>query len=98
ADWSRGAPIVLVCMARPEFLEGRPAWGGGKVNAVSMLLEPLTAQESGELIHLILGGGELSRQAQAAVLETSGGNPLFVEEVLANLIEEGLLSRESDRW
>src|SRR5207245_5077473 len=45
ADWSRDAPIVLVCVARPEFLELRPGWGGGQMNAVSLLLEPLGAAE-----------------------------------------------------
>src|SRR5262249_32694655 len=41
ADWSREAPIMLLCLARPELLEVRPAWGGGKVNASALLLEPL---------------------------------------------------------
>src|SRR5207248_9999362 len=43
ADWSRDAPIVILCMARPEFLEMRAGWAGGKMNAVSLLLEPLSA-------------------------------------------------------
>src|SRR4029078_12051389 len=40
ADWSRDAPIFLLCVARPDLLEERPAWGGGKVNATTVLLEP----------------------------------------------------------
>ena len=40
ADWARGAPILLVCLARPELLDVRPGWGGGKLNATSVLLEP----------------------------------------------------------
>src|SRR5207249_6000453 len=60
ADWSREAQIVLLCMARPEFLEHRPAWGGGKLNAVSLLLEPLSAAESETLIGTLLPGAELS--------------------------------------
>ena len=47
ADLSRDAPILLLCMARPELLEKRPAWGGGKLNATTVLLEPLDAAESG---------------------------------------------------
>ena len=43
-DLSRGAPILLLCTARPELLEDRPAWGGGKLNATAVLLEPLAAQ------------------------------------------------------
>jgi len=45
ADWSRDAPLLLVCLARPEFLDGRPNWGGGKFNATSVLLEPLNEDE-----------------------------------------------------
>ena len=41
ADWSRDAPILLLCLARPELLELRPGWGGGKLNATTVLLEPL---------------------------------------------------------
>jgi predicted ATPase len=40
-DWSRGAAIFLLCIARPELLELQPSWGGGKPNATSLLLEPL---------------------------------------------------------
>jgi class 3 adenylate cyclase/tetratricopeptide (TPR) repeat protein len=98
ADWSRDAPIVILCMARPEFLELRPGWGGGKMNAVSLLLEPLSADESAELMGDLLSGAQVPPSARAKVLETAGGNPLFVEEVLASLIEEGHLRREGETW
>ena len=55
ADWSRDAPILLLCLARPELLDERPGWGGGKLNATSVLLEPLTDDESAELIENLLG-------------------------------------------
>ena len=42
ADWTRDAPVLLLCLARPELLDARPDWGGGKHNAVSLLLEPLS--------------------------------------------------------
>ena len=42
ADWSRGVPILLLCIARPELFDARPGWGGGKPNATSVLLEPLS--------------------------------------------------------
>ena len=42
ADWSRDAPILLLCIARPELLELRPGWGGGKLNATTVLLEALS--------------------------------------------------------
>ena len=50
ADLSRDAPILLLCMARPELLDRRPGWAGGKVNATSVLLEPLAAEETEQLI------------------------------------------------
>ena len=45
-DLSRGAPILVLCTARPELLEDRPGWGGGKLNATTVLLEPLATAES----------------------------------------------------
>ena len=45
ADLSRDAPIFLLCVARTELLDDRPGWGGGKLNATSLLLEPLGADE-----------------------------------------------------
>ena len=51
SDLSRDAPILLLCVARPELLDDRPGWGGGKLNATSaLLLEPLTAAESNALL------------------------------------------------
>ena len=42
ADWSRGASILLLCMARPDLLDERPAWAGGKTNATTISLAPLS--------------------------------------------------------
>ena len=50
ADLSRDAPILLLCMARPDLLDRRTGWAGGKVNATSVLLEPLGPEETGRLI------------------------------------------------
>ncbi len=58
AEWSRDLPILLLCLARPEFLEGRAGWGGGRLHAGSVQLEPLRDQESDELIgHLLATQG-----------------------------------------
>jgi class 3 adenylate cyclase/tetratricopeptide (TPR) repeat protein len=84
ADLSRGAPILLLCMARPELLERRPAWAGGKLNATTVLLEPLNADEAGELIGRLLPGGALTDSAlRTRALEAAAGNPLFLEEIAA---------------
>src|SRR5215211_5976642 len=55
ADWSRDAPLLLLCMARPELLDAQTQWAGGKLNATSLLLEPLTDAECARLIDNLLG-------------------------------------------
>ena len=98
ADWSRDAPILLICLARPEFLDGRPGWGGGKFNATSVLLERLSDDDSAELVTNLLGQAELDREIQERIMSAAEGNPLFVEEMLGMLIDDGLLTREDDHW
>ena len=87
ADWSRDAPILLLCLARPELLELRPGWGGGKLNATAVLLEPLSAAETDELIDALLGERELEPALRERIRAAAGGNPLFVEQMLAMLEE-----------
>ena len=87
ADWSRDAPILLVAIARPELLDRRPTWAGGKLNATTVLLEPLTAEETDELIELLLGGAGLDDTLRARIREAAEGNPLFVEQMLAMVAE-----------
>jgi class 3 adenylate cyclase len=87
ADWSRDAPILLVCIARPELLDRRPTWAGGKLNATTVLLEPLTAEETDELIERLLGDTELAEPLRARIREAAEGNPLFVEQMLAMVAE-----------
>jgi class 3 adenylate cyclase/tetratricopeptide (TPR) repeat protein len=85
ADLARGAPILLLCMARPDLLDRRPGWGGGKLNATTVLLESLNPTETAELIDAI---GGANPDTKRRVADASEGNPLFVEEMLT-------LSRES---
>jgi class 3 adenylate cyclase/tetratricopeptide (TPR) repeat protein len=96
ADWTRDAPILLVCLARPDLLDARPAWGGGKRNATSILLEPLSKDESSSLLAHLLDdavAGDILERVHAS----AEGNPLFVEEFVAMLIDGGLL-RRNGRW
>ena len=86
ADLSRDAPILLLCMARPELLDARAAWGGGKLNATNILLEPLAPAESVELIESLTGG--IDDELRGRILEAAGGNPLFVEEMVAMVAED----------
>ena len=83
ADWSRAAPIFLLCIARPELLDVRPGWAGGKLNATSVLLEPLGDGEARELAAGLLAGMELDDDVRDRIFETAEGNPLFLEEMAA---------------
>ena len=85
AELSRGAPILLLCMARPELLDRRPGWGGGKLNATTVLLEPLAAADADILVASLLEGGLAEAGLRAKILEAAEGNPLFVEEMVAFL-------------
>ena len=87
ADWSRDAPILLLCIARPELLDRRTTWAGGKLNATTVLLEPLTAEETEELIDRLLGDAGLDDALRARIGEGAEGNPLFVEQMLAMVAE-----------
>jgi tetratricopeptide (TPR) repeat protein len=93
SDWTRDAPILLVCVARPELLDVRPQWGGGKLNATSVLLEPLSESESLQLVDNLVASVELEDTARRRTVELAGGNPLFVEEMLALLLEDGRSER-----
>ena len=87
ADLSRGAPILLLCTARPELLDRRSSWGGGKLNATNLLLEPLAPEAAAELIAAL--GESAEAELGERILEAAGGNPLFVEEMVAMAAEEG---------
>jgi len=98
ADWSHDAPILLIVMARQELLELRLSWGGGKRFATTLSLEPLSAAETGELVENLLGRAELPATVFDRIRAAAEGNPLFVEELLGMLIDEGALAREEGRW
>ena len=89
ADWSRDAPILLLCVARPELLEARPGWGGGKLNATTILLEPLSLADSDALISQLGAEAELSDETRQRIVAAAGGNPLYIEEMLAMAREDG---------
>src|SRR5439155_124054 len=72
----------------------RPGWGGGRVRATAIELEALQRGESEELVEALLDGGELTEQARQALLDKTEGNPLFVEETMRMVAEEGAGSVE----
>ncbi|MEA2475662.1 MAG: hypothetical protein QOE06_3577 [Thermoleophilaceae bacterium] len=89
AQWVR-APLMLICLTRGELLERRPSWGGGRRNATQLFLEPLTEEDTRELVAALLGEANGSgAEVVPAVAERSGGNPLFAEEMVRRITEEG---------
>jgi class 3 adenylate cyclase/tetratricopeptide (TPR) repeat protein len=81
--WSRGAPILLLCVAREELLEERPGWEGALVR-----LEPLSTGEATQLLDALDSGDLLSAELRARVADVAQGNPLYTEQLVAMLAEE----------
>jgi class 3 adenylate cyclase/tetratricopeptide (TPR) repeat protein len=98
ATWTLDAPILLIGLAREELLDIRPAWGGGKRSATTITLEPLNESESAELVGNLIGGAELPEALRDRIVAASEGNPLFVEELLGMLMDEGDLVAENGHW
>jgi class 3 adenylate cyclase/tetratricopeptide (TPR) repeat protein len=88
-DWSTPVPLLLLCTARPELFERRSSWGGGKRNATTISLSPLSTEESGRLLQLLLDRTLLPAETQSALLERAGGNPLYAEQFARMLQERG---------
>ena len=82
-DWSRDAPMLVLCSARPDLLELRPAWGGGKLNATTVLLEPSDRARDGRADRALARLGRAVRGMRERIADAAEGNPLFVEQMLA---------------
>jgi class 3 adenylate cyclase len=87
-------PLLVLADARPELLDRRPSWGSRLRNATVLRLEPLSSADSERLLEELLSL-ELPAEVRALVVEHAEGNPFFVEEVLATLIDRGVLAREN---
>jgi len=96
ARWAE-APIMILCLARHELLESRPAWAGGLPNATSIVLEPLSAEESGRLLGALLGGA-LPPDLERRVVEVADGNPLFAEELVRLFVDRGDVRYTNGGW
>jgi class 3 adenylate cyclase len=96
ADWLGEAPVLLLCMARPELLDERPGWAGGKLNATTVLLEPLDDEGCAALL-AAAAGAQVPPELVRRIADASGGNPLFAEELLELLLEDGHVRRGEGR-
>ncbi len=97
ADRVVGLPLLLCCTARPELYERHPSWGGGRRNASSLMLPPLSPQETSMLLSALLEHVVLPAETQAALLERSGGNPLYAEEFVRMLRDQGIVAAGGGR-
>jgi class 3 adenylate cyclase len=87
ADWVNDVPMLILCTARRELLERRPAWGGGKVNAATVALAPLSDADTAKLISTLSKRPLLEAEVQAALLDRAGGNPLYAEQYVRMIAE-----------
>ena len=98
ADFARDAPILLACMARPEFLDDHPSWAGGKLNATSILVEALGPEECGTLVANLLADDGVDAAVRARIAEAAEGHPLYAEEITGLLVDEGRLVLKEGGW
>ncbi|HZQ89597.1 MAG TPA: adenylate/guanylate cyclase domain-containing protein [Gaiellaceae bacterium] len=92
---SAGAPLVVLCAARPDLFEVRPGW---REHGTTIELERLTDEESALVAENLLGSAELPEAARQRIVAAAEGNPLFVEQLLAMLIDDGALREEDGHW
>ena len=91
-DRSADVPLLVIATARPELLARRPGWGGGKRNATTISLSPLTDEQTARLLGALLERAVLQADVQTELLALVGGNPLCAEEYVRMLIDRGLVS------
>ena len=91
------APVLIVCPTRPELLEASPDWGSG-ARATRIVLDPLDAEASKTMIEALLGGGSLDAAVLERVVGAAEGNPLYAEQLLRMLTDEGVLEQRDGDW
>jgi len=95
ATFAAAHRMLLLCLARPELLENRPDWG--EAGAV-IRLAPLGPEESERLVGNLLGEWSGPEEVGRQIVGRAGGNPLFIEEMLRMLVDDGTLAQANGRW
>jgi class 3 adenylate cyclase/tetratricopeptide (TPR) repeat protein len=93
-EWATDSPLLVIGTARPELLERRPGWGGGKPNAATLSLSPLSEDEIAQLLGSLLERAVVPAELQTALLVRAGGNPLYAEEFARMVSERGVAPTE----
>jgi serine/threonine protein kinase/tetratricopeptide (TPR) repeat protein len=92
-------PLLILCFARTDLLERRPAWGEGLPTHARLALQPLTRRESRQLVEEILRHAQTIPHAlRELVVSAAEGNPFYVEELIKMLIDQRVIVVASDRW
>ncbi|MDQ2967641.1 MAG: AAA family ATPase, partial [Actinomycetota bacterium] len=84
--FAQDAPLFLLCMARPDLLELRPAWVTPKPNTTLVALDPLANAETETLVEAL---GDVPDRTKARIVKAADGNPLFVEQLVAMQADSG---------
>ncbi len=95
---SRAVPLLLLCITRPDLFERRPEWGTKVPGSRLVKLDPLDEAACDRLIALLLGEVESALDLRDRIAETAEGNPLFIEQMISMLIDDGVLEKRDDRW
>ncbi|MBM2822732.1 MAG: zinc-ribbon protein, partial [Thermoleophilia bacterium] len=91
------APVVMLATARPELHDNRPGWGAGRRNATVMWLDPLPAKEASQMLDEMLPA-VLPDELRELVIERADGNPFFLEELVGELADAGVLEKRDGAW
>ena len=89
---------LVVATARPEFAATRPSFVAGREGATAISLQSLTEAEGTALFEGMLQSVELPGGLQREIVRTADGNPFFLEEIVLQMIDTGVIVRERDRW
>jgi class 3 adenylate cyclase/tetratricopeptide (TPR) repeat protein len=92
------AAVVVLCSARPDLLEEHPEWAEDRANARAVTLQPLSAEQSSMVLESLLGPGTFPEAARDRIIQAAEGNPLFVQQMLSMLIDDGSLVRDGPGW
>ena len=97
-SWLVGVQLFVLCTARPELLERRPAWAAARGTSRVLALDPLSEVDTRELFDALLGEAALPAETRSALLSGAAGNPLYAQEFVRMLVDRGLLERADGGW